>query len=187
MKKLKGRILPIRIYGDKTLRLVSRPIEKITPEISQFIADLTATMYLKDGVGLAAPQVGKAWRIFVVDPFWFQEGKEKKPLVLINPEFKQFEGIVSREEGCLSLPDIFSRVTRPEKVVIEGYNENWEPVRYEADGLFARSLQHEFDHLDGILFIDRIPRFKKIALASQLKQLSRHTNNQGVNIGPDEP
>jgi len=171
MKKVKGNLLSVKLYGEEVLRKEAKPVAELTGEIRQFIADLTTTMYEKDGVGLAAPQVGRSLRIFVVDPFWFKEGHKKNPYIFINPELKEFEGEESLEEGCLSLPDIFARVIRAQMVVIEGFNENWEKVRIVAEDLFARALQHEYDHLEGILFIDRVPKLKRISFIKQLKQL----------------
>ena len=183
MRKRKAKVLPIRIYGDKLLREIAQPVEKITEEIKNFIADFTLTMYEKDGVGLAAPQVGRLLRILVVDPFWFTEGNEKNPVVLINPKFLEFEGQTDSEEGCLSFPDIYEKVMRAKKVVIEGLDENGKKVRYEAGELFARVLQHEYDHLDGILFIDKIPKLRKIFIKKKLNELEKTTNKDGVNIG----
>lgn len=183
MKSRKPNNLHIRLYGDKTLREVAKPITEFTDDVNNFIADLVFTMYEKDGVGLAAPQVGRSLRIFVVDPFWFNDDGKKNPLVLVNPEFKEFQGDVESEEGCLSVPNIFEPVQRAEKVIIEGLNEKGKKVRYEADGLFARALQHEFDHLDGILFIDKIPKLKRMFLKKKLHDLQRTTDKSGRNIG----
>jgi len=171
VKRTKTNILPIKIYGEEVLRQVAQPVKEMTDEIRGFITDLTSTMYEKDGVGLAAPQVGRSLRIFVVDPFWFNEDGNKNPYVLINPEFKEFDGEVTMEEGCLSLPNIYAKVNRAQKVVIEGYNENWEKVRIEAEELFARALQHEYDHLEGILFTDKVPKIKRISFLKELKKL----------------
>jgi peptide deformylase len=178
MRKLKGNILPIKIYGEEVLRKKAKPVAELSDEIKQFIADLTKTMYEKDGVGLAAPQVGRSLRIFVVDPFWFKEGNKKQPFVLINPEFKEFAGEETMEEGCLSLPEIYAKVTRAKKVIIEGYNENWEKIRIEAEDLFARALQHENDHLDGILFVDKVPKLKRISFLKELKKLEQSVHNK---------
>lgn len=186
MKKLKGKILPIRVYGDTTLRKVAKPVEKITEEIEQFIEDLTVTMYEKDGVGLAAPQVGRSLRIFVVDPFFYTEDNGKNPIVFINPKFIEFSGEDTKEEGCLSLPEIFGKVTRAEKVIIEGYDKELKKIRYEADELFARCLQHENDHLDGILFIDKVSKIKRVSVLKHLKKLEKTTDKNGVNIAFDE-
>lgn len=183
MKSRTPNNLHIRLYGDKTLREVAKPVTEFTNDINNFIADLVFTMYEKDGVGLAAPQVGRSLCIFVVDPFWFNEDGKKNPLVLVNPEFKEFHGDVESEEGCLSLPRIFEPVQRAESVIIEALNEKGKKVRHEADGLFARALQHEFDHLDGILFIDKIPKLKRIFLKKKLHDLQRTTDKNGRNIG----
>ena len=183
MKRKKPDLLPIRIYGDETLWKTAKPVENITKEIKKFINDLVYTMYEKDGVGLAAPQVGRSLRIFVVDPFWFKEGGEKNPIILINPEFIEFEGQIEFEEGCLSLPEIYEKVIRAKKVTIEGLNENGEKVHYQGEGLFARALQHEKDHLDGILFTDKISKLKKILLKKKLNELKSTTDRAGVNVG----
>jgi peptide deformylase len=177
------RLLPIRIYGDRVLQRKAEPVQEITTEISEFIHDLVHTMYETDGVGLAAPQVGISQRIFVVDVFWFKEDGKKNPIILINPEFLEFEGMEEAEEGCLSFPDIYEKVPRAAKVKIRGLNENGEMVSYEADGLFARALQHEADHLDGVFFIDKINRMRKILIRKKLKELAASTDENGVNIG----
>jgi len=182
MDKQKAKILSVRIYGDETLRKVSGPVEDITDEIRQFINDLIKTMYEKDGIGLAAPQVGKSLRIFVVDPYWFREGNKKKPFVFINPEFVEFEGMQVNEEGCLSLPGIFEKVNRAERVVMNALNEKGEEIQLETDGLFSRALQHENDHLEGILFVDKIPRMRKIFIKKKLRELESTTDENGVNI-----
>jgi len=181
MKKLKGKILPVKLYGEEVLRKKSESVKELTEEIKQFIVDLTETMYEKDGVGLAAPQVGRSLRIFVIDPFWFKENGKKNPFVLINPEFIEFEGEISMEEGCLSLPNIYAKVVRAEKVIIEGYNQNWEKVKIEADDLFARALQHEYDHLEGILFVDKVPKLKRIPFLKELKKLEQQVKNSDLN------
>lgn len=183
MKNRNPQLLPIRIYGDRTLRQTAKPVTEFTAELQDFIADLTHTMYEKDGVGLAAPQVGISKRIFVIDAFWFQEGGSKNPVVLINPEFLEFEGQEENEEGCLSLPEIYEKVVRAKKVKIKGLNENGKEVLYEADELFARALQHENDHLNGVLFIDKIPRLKRLFLKKKLHEMAESTDENGINIG----
>ncbi len=183
MNKRKSKILPVRIYGDGTLRKISEPVGEITEEIRQLIDDLIRTMYEKDGVGLSAPQVGRPLRIFVVDPFWFREGNKKQPFVFINPEFEEFEGTQTNEEGCLSLPGIFEKVHRAERVILNALNENGEKIKLETDGLFSRALQHENDHLDGILFVDKVPKMKKIFLKKKLREMERTTDENGVNFG----
>lgn len=182
-KQRQAKLLPIRIYGDVTLRKIAELVEEITQEVRDFIDDLVYTMYEKEGVGLAAPQVGKSWRIFVVDPFWFREGGKKNPYVFINPEFIEFEGKNAAEEGCLSLPNIYDKVLRPERVEIKGLNPYGKEISSKADGLFARSLQHENDHLDGILFTDKIPKLRKMLHIKKLNDLAKTTDENGVNIG----
>ncbi len=186
MRKIKGNILPIRVYGDKTLRKIAEPVKEITEELDRFIDDLVMTMYEKDGVGLAAPQVGRSVRIFVVDPYWFHEDGKKNPIVLINPKFIEFFGEDTNEEGCLSIPGIFGKVTRAERVIIEGYDRDFNKVRYEAEELFARSLQHEYDHLDGVMFVDKLAKLKKISIIKHLKSLEKNTDSNGVNIAVEE-
>lgn len=183
MNQRKPNLLQVRLIGDKTLTQVAKPVGEITPEILGFAQDLTYTMYEKDGVGLAAPQVGVSIRMFVIDPFWDGEEIEKKPLVLINPKFIRFEGEVDSEEGCLSIPGIFETVKRAEIVEIEGLNLKGKTVRYKADKLFGRALQHECDHLDGILFTEKLSKMKKIMIKKKLKALMSTTDENGVNIG----
>ncbi|MCF7857826.1 MAG: peptide deformylase [Candidatus Cloacimonetes bacterium] len=183
MKKRQPNSLAIRFYGDKTLRKEAAAVTEFTDEIKDFIDDLVVTMYEKDGVGLAAPQVGRSLRIFVVDPFWFKEDHIKNPLVLVNPKLYGFLGEVELEEGCLSLSEIYETVPRAEKVIVEGMNEKGEKVKYEAEGLFARALQHEYDHLDGILFVDKISKLKRIFIKKKLTELKSTTDKDGNNVG----
>ncbi|MBP7563494.1 MAG: peptide deformylase [Candidatus Cloacimonetes bacterium] len=180
----KAKLLDIHIYGDKVLREKAKPVESLTQEIKDFIDDLTYTMYERDGVGLAAPQVGISLRIFVCDPEWSKTEK-KNPLVLINPKFMDMEGDTTYEEGCLSIPGIYEKVKRYSKVKISAYNENWEEKIYEADDLFSIVLQHENDHLDGILFTDKIPQLRKLIIKKQLKLIESSTDENGKNIKND--
>lgn len=185
MKKNKANLLPIRIVGDKVLRKKAKKVEKIDTEILDFIQDLTYTMYKTDGVGLAAPQVGKSLRIFVVDPFWYREGHSKNPYVFINPHIIELEGETESEEGCLSLPGIFEKVPRAEKVVVEATNSEGERKRYTAEGLFAITIQHENDHLDGILFVDKIVKLRKMLIQRKINELKKTTDENGVNIASE--
>jgi peptide deformylase len=185
MTKAPGTILSIRIYGDKVLRQKAEKVVDITPEIRNFITDLIETMYVKDGIGLAAPQVGKSISIFIVDPFWYKEGYEKNPYVFINPKFLEFEGIETSDEGCLSLPNIYENVPRAKKITVEYENENGEKKTINAEGMFARAIQHEFDHLDGILFVDKISKYRRIILKRKLHELEKSTNAVGENFRKD--
>ena len=185
MKK-RGKLLPVRIIGDKILRQVAKPVTEITDEIKQLIADLKITLYEKDGVGLAAPQVGISLRIVISDPYWYRDNR-KNPRVLINPKFLEFEGETTSEEGCLSIPGIFEKVIRADRVVIEALDENGELRQYSADGLFATSLQHEYDHLEGILFVDRVPKLKRVFLKRKIRELESTTDEDGINLRNEKP
>jgi peptide deformylase len=153
----------VRILGDPVLRARSADVETVTPELQQLIEDLFDTMYAEDGVGLAAPQVGVGQRVIVVDP----HDSEVPAFALINPVILEFSEEVDRgEEGCLSIPGIKDVVERPFAVIVEGQQPDGSTRRIHADGLLARILQHEVDHLNGILFIDRLsPLKRKLVLA----------------------
>ncbi len=153
-------ILDIRVLGDPVLRKPTKPVTKVTDELRKLIADMFETMYAAEGIGLAAPQVGRTERLAVVDV-------EGKKFALINPEIVSRNGAPEKaEEGCLSIPDIYGDVERPAEVTIRALDENG--IEYEASGneLLGRCFQHEIDHLDGRLFIDYLsPLKRKAALA----------------------
>ena len=144
-------LLTVRLYGDPILRQVAAPVREITPEITGIIADMTETMWHQVGIGLAAPQVGLPHRILVMD-----DGKGGAE-AFINPLIESRSGAVREEEGCLSLPGIFGVVERSKTVTVKALDASGRSVSFEAGGLRARIVQHELDHLDGILFIDRLP------------------------------
>ena len=144
-------LLTVKLYGDPVLRQVAAPVREITPEIKQIIADMTETMWHQVGVGLAAPQVGLPHRILVMD-----DGK-RGVQALINPVIESRSGTVREEEGCLSLPGIFAEVERSRTITVRATDADGKPISFEAGGLKARVVQHELDHLDGVLFIDRLP------------------------------
>jgi len=154
-------VLAVKTYGEKVLREISKPIEKITPEIVNLVKDMTETMYTASGVGLAAPQVGVAKRIIIIDD------EEKGAIALINPEIIEKEGEMISEEGCLSLPELYAQVKRFAKIKVEGLDLNGEKIAIEAKDLLARVIQHEIDHLNGILFIDKIGKTKRKLLLEQ--------------------
>lgn len=139
----------IRTYGDEVLRKKSRKVEEINDRIHTLIKDMLDTMYNADGVGLAAPQVGILKRVIVID---VGDG----PVALINPEIISGEGEQIDEEGCLSIPGKGGSVLRPYKVKVKALNESGEEVMIEGEELFARALCHEIDHLEGVLFVDKI-------------------------------
>ncbi|MBW6516313.1 MAG: peptide deformylase [Candidatus Cloacimonetes bacterium] len=176
-----GKVLAVRIYGDPILRQKSESVEQVDEDIKKFVADMIVTMYEKDGVGLAAPQVGKNLRIFVIDPEWSRTN-QKNPQIFINPRIISMSGVEVDDEGCLSLPEIFAEVKRAEKIVLEAMDLNGELKRYEAEGFYARTIQHEFDHIDGVLFIDRISKLKLLSLKWKLKALEQTKDENGVNL-----
>ena len=150
--------LQMRYLGDPILRTKADPVAEVTDEIRALVSDMFETMYAEDGVGLAAPQIGVSQRIIVVDP----RNEQAKPFALVNPEIVEASQETEKgEEGCLSLPGLNEMVDRSVSVVVTGMNEHGEPVKIEAEGLLARILQHEVDHVDGILFIDRISPLKR--------------------------
>ena len=140
----------IRILGDSALRVRCSDVEEIDDEVRQLVDDLMDTMYAADGIGLAAPQVGIPLRVFVYDV----REPEIEPGVLINPRFVEAGGTIRDTEGCLSIPGLDETVERYSEVVVEGLDREGRAVRIEATDLLSRCLQHENDHLDGILFID---------------------------------
>ncbi len=161
-------LLGIRIMGDPVLRQKAEPLQAVDDEIRRLIKDMFETMYEADGVGLAAPQVGVSQRIIVVDP----HEQDVKPFGLVNPVIVQSTDDVERgEEGCLSIPGLKDIVERPAAVVVEALDGDGKPVRIEAEGLLARVLQHEVDHLDGVLFIDRVSPLKRKMLLKRWQKV----------------
>ena len=156
-------VRPVLLLGDPILRQPSEPIAEVDADVRALVDDLVETMYEADGIGLAAPQVGVPLRAFVYD---IRE-PESPPGVLINPVLVEQSGRTKDEEGCLSIPDLREIVMRAERVVVEGLDRDGEKVRLEADGLLSRCLQHEIDHLDGVLFIDRVSPLKRKMLLSK--------------------
>lgn len=174
-------VLPIYIYGEPILREETERVEENTPELQRLIDDMLETMHGAAGIGLAAPQVGRRERLFVVDltPMaeeMAEEGEElpPQPMVLINPEIG-WEGPeeCDYEEGCLSLPDLREVVVRPERIRIRYLDRSFEPQEAEVGGLLARVIQHELDHLEGILFIDRISPFRRRLLKRRLREMAQ--------------
>lgn len=172
-------VLPVYVYGMSVLRKVAAEIPEDYKELDQLIADMFETMHVSDGVGLAAPQIGKSLRIFVIDTTPMSESAEEPELkdfrrVFINPYIVEEWGEPwAFEEGCLSLPNIREEVIRPDHVRIEYYDENWNLKEEEYDGIRARVIQHEYDHLDGRLFVDRISPIRRKLLTARLNTISQ--------------
>jgi peptide deformylase len=155
--------LEVLQFPDPRLREVARPVaqHEVDEELRALAGNMLETMYDEPGIGLAATQVGVAKRLIVMDVEWSEDG-ERRPRVLLNPEITLREGkTVSREEGCLSVPGYKADVERAARVVVRARTLDWEEVSYDATGLEAYCFQHEIDHLDGMLFIDRISRLKR--------------------------
>jgi peptide deformylase len=158
-------VLSIRKYGDPVLRGRATPVEAVTPELRALIADMIDTMYDEVGIGLAAPQVGVPLRLMVVGD---ESGRRARALV--NPVITEQAGAVTAEEGCLSLPGIFAQVSRAESVTLEALDEDGTPVTLRARGFRARVFQHEMDHLDGVLFIDRLDPLARDRIKRKIKK-----------------
>jgi len=181
-------ILEVVKYGHPALRQKGARIEKVTSEIKKLVADMFETMHKNHGIGLAAQQVGQALQLTVIDvreakdrPSWLEldgqpaDVNEVMPLVLINPELKPGGEPATGGEGCLSFPEIFAEITRPELVAVKALNEKGKPFEFRCGGLLARAIQHETDHLNGILFIDRMSRKTKQELRPELDELQAKT------------
>lgn len=156
-------ILDLHLLGSPVLRQRGEEVRAVDAGIRQFIEDLFETMETAKGVGLAANQVGVARRVAVV-------GVEQERLALINPVILSAEGRSREEEGCLSVPDVFGEVERPERIVLEALDAEGKLYRREASGLLARAIQHEIDHLDGILFFDHLSALKRQLLVARWKK-----------------
>jgi len=164
-------IRPILKYGDAPLHERARAVGGITPDIDRLVDDLIDTMYAAPGIGLAAPQIGVPLRVFVVD---LSVGRDPAGLmVMINPEFVEREGLQLEEEGCLSVPGFNATVVRPGRVLVRGLDRRGQPHEREGTGLLARAFQHEFDHLDGTLFVDRLRGIKRDLIVRKIKKLTR--------------
>jgi len=150
-------IREIRLYGDPVLREESAPVESFDGELQRLIDDLVETMYEADGIGLAAPQIGVPLRVFVYDI----RDDDVEAGVLLNPEIVETAGAVRDEEGCLSLPGLTEIVERADSIVVRGLDAEGREIEIAAEGLLSRCLQHESDHLDGVLFFDRVSPLKR--------------------------
>jgi len=160
-------IRDIHILGSPVLRRRAEEIAAVDDEVRALIEDLYDTMAAAGGIGLAANQVGVARRVAVINV-------EEQTFAMINPRIVSAEGREGKEEGCLSIPDAYAEVTRPERIVLEALNETGESFRIEAGALVARAVQHELDHLDGVLFIDHLTPLKRQLLVSRWKKEHRN-------------
>ncbi|MGE3844162.1 MAG: peptide deformylase [Vicinamibacterales bacterium] len=162
-------IRPILFHGASALHTPAAPVLDTSSDVRQLIDDMIETMHRAPGIGLAAPQVGASLRLFVID---LSIGARAEDLiVLVNPVFAEREGLQLEDEGCLSLPGLSASVPRPLRAVVRGTDRNGQPVAVEGTGLLARALQHEMDHLDGRLYVDRLNRPQRWALMRQAASL----------------
>jgi len=170
-------ILPIVAYGDPVLKKVAEEIDNDYPELTQFIANMFETMDNAKGVGLAAPQVGKSIRVFIVDASPFADEHPELAgfrKVFINPIILEESGKPwAFNEGCLSIPGIREDVLRKPEIVIEYYDEHWELHEQKYDGLVARVIQHEYDHIEGVLFVERITGLRRRLLKGKLTDITK--------------
>lgn len=186
-------VLPIVAYGDPVLRKVAKDIDENYPNLKELIANMKETMYNAHGVGLAAPQIGKDIRLFVIDASPFAEDEELPEeeraqlkdfnKVFINAEIIEEEGNEwAFNEGCLSIPDVREDVFRQEKVTFEYQDENFETHQETLTGIAARVFQHEYDHIEGILFTDKISSLKKRLIKKKLENISKGKINSGYRM-----
>ena len=164
-------IRTIVLYGNADLHRRAENVDEITPEIDTLIDDMIETMYAAPGIGLAAPQVGIGLRIFVIDT---SSGRNPDDLiVMINPEIVEDEGGQTNEEGCLSVPGFEAAVPRPQRAVVRGLDRDCQPREIEGTGLLARAFQHELDHLDGTVFLDRLRGIRRELIVRRISKMRR--------------
>lgn len=164
-------IRPIIRYGESPLHAAAAQVTDITPDIQVLIDDMIQTMYAAPGIGLAAPQVGVPLRIFVAD---LSVGRNASELIaFINPEWVERDGMQLEEEGCLSVPGFNATVARPNRAILKGLDRHGEPQQIEGVGLLARCFQHEMDHLEGTVFVDRLRGLQKDLIVRKIKKLSK--------------
>jgi peptide deformylase len=157
-------------FPDPRLKEVSKPVGDADDALRELAQDMIDVMYDEPGIGLAAPQVGASIRMFVIDTAWSDEGVGRNPIVVLNPEISDREDKIIWEEGCLSVPDYSANVERDAKITLRGTDLDGNPIEEHAEGLRAVCIQHEVDHLDGILFIDRISRLKRSLYVKKRKK-----------------
>ncbi|PYV14712.1 MAG: peptide deformylase [Acidobacteria bacterium] len=164
-------LLRIAKYGAESLRKVSAPVESFDRELERIARDMVETMYGAPGIGLAAPQVGLNIRLATID---LSVGEDPSQLIKIcNPEIVASEGEQKSEEGCLSIPEFTDTITRPRKLVVKGLDLHGNEIRFEAEGLLARCFSHEIDHLNGMLFVDRLSALKRNLILNKIRKMAK--------------
>jgi peptide deformylase len=167
-------MLDVRLLGDPILRQRAEEVEEIDDDLRELAEEMFETMYTEEGIGLAAPQVGVSKRLFVMDIR--EDGAE--PQAVVNPVIVEHSGSERGEEGCLSLPGLIGAVERPARIVVEGLDLDGKPLRIEASELLARCIQHEIDHLDGVLFIDHLSPLKRKMLLGKWKKRQKEESRR---------
>ena len=166
---------------DPLLKTISKPVEKVDDEIRKLMDDMLETMYDAPGIGLAAVQVGVPLRVIVMDISWKKEDGIKEPKYFVNPVISNKAIDLSiYEEGCLSVPDQYAEIERPEKCVVNYLDYNGKEKQEEVEGLFATCIQHEMDHLEGILFIDHLSRMKKNLIVKKLVKAKKQSSKERI-------
>ncbi|PYQ52353.1 MAG: peptide deformylase [Acidobacteria bacterium] len=164
-------VLPIRKFGDEELRRRTEPVTSFDASLQKLIDDMVDTMHAAPGIGLAANQIGVSKRVAVID---LSVGKRPGELhVLVNPQIDAVEGKMTEDEGCLSVPDFTETLVRPERVHVRFLDRNGEPREMWGEGLMARAMSHEIDHLDGQLFVDRLRGFKRDRIVRKIQKLAK--------------
>ena len=177
-------LLPILSYPDTRLRTLAKPVKEVTAEIKTLIADMIETMYDAQGIGLAASQVDRHIQLIVID---LSEDKND-PKVFVNPKVTPLvEEKQPYEEGCLSVPEVYDSVERPNKVRIEALDENGEKIDEEVEGLLAVCIQHEMDHLNGVIFVDYLSRLKQTRARDKVRKVLKIREKQGEQSAEKQP
>ena len=164
-------IRPILKFGDQPLHQPAADVREMTADVQRLIDDMVETMYAAPGIGLAAPQIGAALRIFVIDLSLGHKADDL--MVFVNPTFVEREGMQLEEEGCLSVPGFNATVARPQRAVVKGLDRDGHERVVEGTDLLARAFQHEMDHLDGLLFLDRVRGIKRDLIVKKIRKLTR--------------
>ena len=175
--------LDICIYGNPALRVKAKPVEQVTDKIRKLVADMLETMHAANGIGLAAEQIGRREAVLVIDTSPIQQDENEStestlprppmPLIMINPEITKEEGEQTGSEGCLSFPELYTKITRADRVTACFLDTEGNTQTITTDGLLARAIQHEMDHLNGVLLVDRMSPVQKAVMAGKLKRLRK--------------
>ncbi len=180
-------IVPINIYSDDILRKKAKPLKGVDSTITELIASMFETMRNASGIGLAAPQIGHSIRLIVLDLSCLESHADEKPMVIINPHILAVRGLNEMEEGCLSVPGVQGDVERPAAITLKYRDEHFTEQSDKFSGMFARAIQHEIDHLDGTLFVDRMEKRDRKKIQQELDALTAGIVNTAYPIARETP